>query len=50
MRKSLHQHHLSGESPQKSVSGHHELIFGVPTDDEAAQYYDKLTTLFQETR
>ena len=52
MRKSLHQHHLSGESPSgpKSISGHHELIFGVPTDDEAAQYYDKLTTLFQETR
>ena len=34
--------------PQMGSNGH-ELLF-VTTDDEAAQYYDKLTSLFQETR
>lgn len=30
-------------------SNNQDLLFGT-TDDEAAQYYDKLTSLFQETR
>jgi hypothetical protein len=33
---------------QTGANGH-ELLFAT-SDDEAAQYYDKLTSLFQETR
>lgn len=34
---------------QKTERSNHDLLF-VTTDDEAGQYYDKLTSLFQETR